>query len=71
MAYSRRKGAQALRPGEKKSDDERREWAAAIIEREQKDGTFGAVTVHLEAGRIIRVSIASTELPPVTSPPKG
>lgn len=71
MAYSRDERELGVRPSDKKSDAERREWAAGIIEREQNNGIYGAVTVHLEAGRIVRVSIASSELPPVTTPQSG
>ena len=60
----------AMRPDQKKSDDELLAWAGAIVAREQQSRMFGIVSVHMEAGRITRVTIESSELPPVTNPPK-
>lgn len=48
---------------EKKTDAELLAWAAAIINREQGKGTYGSVTVHLQAGRIARVAVEAVETP--------
>ncbi len=39
------------------------EWAMAIIARECADRTFGAVTVHLQDGKIVRVETQKHEVP--------
>lgn len=55
----------------KKSHTELLAWAAAIIQREQKSGTYGRVIVHLEKGTIVTVTIEKTEKPPSTDEPTG
>lgn len=60
-----------MKPSEKKSDDELLAWAAAILAQRQREGMYGVVSMHLEAGRIVRVRTEINELPPVTNPPKG
>ena len=48
---------------EKKTDAELLAWAAAIINREQGRETYGTITVHLQAGKIVRVGTESIETP--------
>ena len=51
-----------MKPGQK-TDDELLEWATAIVRREQFARTYGVIAIHLQAGRIERVKIETTELP--------
>ena len=48
---------------EKKTDAELLAWAAAIINREQGRNSYGTVTVHLQAGKIVRVASERIETP--------
>jgi len=48
---------------EKSTDAELLAWAAAIINREQGNQTYGTVTVHLQAGRIVRAAVERIETP--------
>jgi hypothetical protein len=48
---------------EKKTDAELLAWAAAIINREQGRNSYGTVTVHLQAGRVVRVATERIETP--------
>lgn len=60
-----------MQPSDKKSDRELLAWAGDIVAQRQKEGIYGTVSIIMEAGRIIRVQTLTTELPPVTNPPKG
>lgn len=42
-------------------------WAASIVRREQDNGTYGTVVIHLEKGTITRVQTQKNELPTFTS----
>ena len=50
-----------------RSAEELLAWTASIIRREQENGTYGTVTVHLEKGTIVRVSTQKNELPTFTN----
>lgn len=39
------------------------EWAAEIIAKEASAGTYGTITIHLEAGTIVRARIERSEMP--------
>ena len=41
-------------------------WAASIIEKEQRERSFGTVTIHVESGVITRAHVARSEMPPPT-----
>lgn len=47
----------------RKTDAELLEWARSILAREQDRHTFGLVSFHLEAGRVVRVKIETSERP--------
>jgi len=49
-----------------RSPEELLAWTASIIRREQENGTYGTITVHLEEGTITRVSTQKNELPTFT-----
>lgn len=51
-----------MRPATK-TDDELLEWARRIVEREQRRGTFGQVVIQMEAGRIVRAQVQTSERP--------
>lgn len=48
----------------KKSREEMILWLAGILEREMRSELYGTVTVHMEAGRVVRTQTARNEIPP-------
>ena len=50
-----------------RSPEELLAWAANIIRREQENGTYGTITIHLEDGKMTRVSTQKNELPTFTN----
>ncbi|MFC3227341.1 hypothetical protein ACFOGJ_08880 [Marinibaculum pumilum] len=39
-------------------------WVAGLIRQAQSSGTYGTVTIHLEAGKILRAQVAANYKPP-------
>lgn len=53
-----------MKPDQKRTDAELLAWVASIVQNEQQARTFGKVIVHMDRGRIMRVVIEKTEIPP-------
>lgn len=52
-----------MRPAPR-SESELLAWAASVIQKEQRDKTFGTVTIHFEEGTIVRAKVERSEMPP-------
>ena len=64
-------GVKLLRPDPKRDDTQLLAWVGAIVQREQQNGTYGKVVVHMEKGKIVRVTTEKIELPAFTTPETG
>lgn len=45
------------------SREELVKWVTAILERECDAGTYGTITIQLDAGRIVRAKTERSEMP--------
>lgn len=45
-------------------DSELLAWVAGLIRQAQSAGTYGTVTIHMEAGRILRAQVTTNFKPP-------
>ncbi len=52
-----------MKPSPQRSAAELIEWVLSIILRETRSQLFGTITIHLQKGRIIRVSTERHEVP--------
>lgn len=45
-------------------------WAGKIITDKSMDGFFGNITVYMENGRVVRIEVKESLLPPQIAKPK-